>query len=256
MSKALRPSELVPRGFAVESAVAEGSGTIITVRALAATSRCPTCGGSTRRVHSRYLRTVFDLPLSGRVVRLVVQARRFRCDVARCSQMIFTERFAGEILRPWSRRTVRVDDLAHHLGLALGGRPGACFARRLMLVIGNDTLLRLVRRRAQRPAVAPTVIGIDDWAWRRNRRYGTLVCDLERRQVVCLLPDHEAGTAEAWLVSLRSRSSRGIGAAATPWPRHERCPMRCRSPTAGISWRTPAGHSPRQCGSRCVRSAR
>lgn len=45
----------------------------------------------------------------------------------------------------------------------------------------------------------PNVIGIDDWAWRRNFRYGTLVCDLERRRTIALLPDREPATAQAWL---------------------------------------------------------
>ena len=45
----------------------------------------------------------------------------------------------------------------------------------------------------------PTVVGIDDWAWRRNQRYGTLICDLERRKTIALLPDREPATAEAWL---------------------------------------------------------
>ena len=225
MPKVLRPSELVPSGLAVDGAMVEGASTIITARAVAAAGRCPSCGGFTWRVHSRYLRTVLDLPLSGRVVRLVIMARRFRCDVALCSRRIFTERFGREILRPWGRRTGRADDLLHHLGLALGGRPGAGFARRLMLVVGNDTLLRLVRRRARPSAAAPTVIGIDDWAWRRNQRYGTLVCDLERRHVVCLLPDREAGTAEAWLagqpqitVVARDRSGNYALAAARALP--------------------------------------
>ncbi len=43
------------------------------------------------------------------------------------------------------------------------------------------------------------IIGIDDWAWRRNHRYGTLICDLERRKTIALLPDREPATAEAWL---------------------------------------------------------
>ncbi|MGF7055307.1 hypothetical protein GGC47_004518 [Bosea sp. OAE752] len=43
-------------------------------------------------------------------------------------------------------------------------------------------------------------IGIDDFAWRRNHRYGTIVCDLERRLPVVLLPDREPATSEAWLL--------------------------------------------------------
>ena len=203
MAKTLHTSELIPSGLTVEGVVVEEASTIITVRAMAVASWCPACGGSTRRVHSRYLRTVLDLPLRGRRVRLLIMARRFRCDVALCSQRIFTERFGRGILRPWGRHTARVDDLLHHLDLALGGRPAARFARRLMMTAGNDTPLRLVRRRARRPVAAPTVIGIDDWAWRRNQRYGSLVCDLERRRVVCLLLNREAGTAEAWLSGQR-----------------------------------------------------
>jgi Transposase len=45
----------------------------------------------------------------------------------------------------------------------------------------------------------PAIVGIDDWAWRRNHRYGTLICDLERHATIALLPDREPATAEAGL---------------------------------------------------------
>jgi transposase len=67
-----------------------------------------------------------------------------------------------------------------------------------MLPVSNDTLLRMVRRRARVPAEPLNVVGIDDWAWRRNHRYGSIICNLERRRVVTLLPDRERSTAEAW----------------------------------------------------------
>jgi transposase len=89
--------------------------------------------------------------------------------------------------------------VVHHLGLALGGRPAANFARRLMLPVSNDTVLRVVRRRALPRTEPLTVVGVDDWAFRRNHRYGTIVCDLERRQIVTLLPDREVATVQAWL---------------------------------------------------------
>ena len=72
--------------------------------------------------------------------------------------------------------------IVHHLGLALGGRRVVSFAKRLMLPVSNDTLLRVVRRRARPRTEPPNVVGIDDLAFRRNRRYGTIVCDLERRR--------------------------------------------------------------------------
>jgi transposase len=128
-------------------------------------------------------------------------ARRFRCGAVLCGRQIFTERFADDVLAPSARRTARLESLVHHLGLALGGRPGAGFAQRLVMPVSNDTLLRVVRRRARLPAERPAVIGIDDWAWRRNHRYGTIVCDLERRRTVTLLPDREPATAEAWLTN-------------------------------------------------------
>jgi transposase len=201
MQHALRPSALVPDGFVVESAVCDGETTLITVRSVTKTSACPRCGTSSDRIHSRYLRQAADLPLAGRPVQLVIVARRFRCSAATCGRRIFTERFAGSVLAPWARRTARLDHVVHHLGLVLGGRPAASFAQRLIIPVSNDTLLRVVRRRRSTFCARPSVVGIDDWAWRRNQRYGTIVCDLERRKPVTLLPDREPATAEAWFSS-------------------------------------------------------
>jgi len=68
-----------------------------------------------------------------------------------------------------------------------------------MLPVSNDTLLRVVRRRTAVPTEPLVVVGVDDWAFRRNYRYGTIVCDLERRRIVALLPDRETATVQAWL---------------------------------------------------------
>lgn len=78
-----------------------------------------------------------------------------------------------------------------HLGLALDCRPDARLADRLGLPVSNDKLLRAVRRYDYLSPMPPSVDGIDDRAWRPNYRYGTIICDLERRKMIALLPDHE-----------------------------------------------------------------
>src|SRR5258707_8905808 len=198
MAQALRPSALVPRGLVVDGVSLDGAVMVIAVRAVGSANACPECRTNSERVHSRYHRRLADLPMAGRSVRLLVVARRFRCDAGLCGRRIFAERFDQDILAPSARRTAQLDCIVHHLGLALGGRPAASFARRLMLPVSNDTLLRIVRRRTRVPSEPLNVVGIDDWAWRRNHRYGSIICNLERRRVVPLLPDRERSTAEAW----------------------------------------------------------
>lgn len=143
---------------------------------------------------------IADLPCAGRRIELHLTVRRFVCNVVHCRRKIFAERFGDGVIRPMARRTARLETFVYHLALALGGRPAARFADRLGLPVSNDTLLRTVRRYDRPSPPPPSVIGIDDWAWRRNHRYGTIICDLERRKTIALLPDRESSTAKAWLV--------------------------------------------------------
>ena len=201
MQSDFRISSLIPGGLAVESVDHAGEAIVVVARPVARSAVCPLCGCASRRIHSRYIRRVSDLPCSGRGVLLRLVTRRFVCASPHCRRRIFAERFGDGVVAERSRRTARLECIVHHLGLALGGRPAASFARRLMLPVSNDTLLRVVRRRTRLRTDLLVVAGIDDWAFRRNHRYGTLICDLERRWIVALLPDREIATVEAWLAN-------------------------------------------------------
>ena len=203
MLEQARGGRFAPEGLLVDRVEETAEALCIFARGQTDMGLCPECGAASRAVRSYYHRCLADLPAHGRRVFIHVRVRRFRCLEPRCIRKIFAERLAGSITRPFARRTERLEDIVRHLGLALGGRPGSSMARRLLLPVSKDTLLRVVRRRATAPREMLKIIGIDDWAWRKGHRYGTLICDLERRKVVDLLPDREPATVAAWLAARR-----------------------------------------------------
>ena len=161
-------------------------------------SACPLCGGVSERIHSHYNRTLADLPWQGRTVNIQVRARRFRCAQSDCPRRIFTERLP-QVAPPWARRTARLGSLQRHIGFAAGGESGSRLAARLSMPLSGDTLLRLIRMAELEPHPPPRVVGIDDWSWRRGQRYGTIICDLERRRVIDILPERSTEVVAAWL---------------------------------------------------------
>jgi transposase len=175
-------------------------GETLTVRlsSTASEGTCSGCGRTSTRLHSRYSRTLSDLPVSGRRVRLVLQVRRFFCPNSACPLKTFAERFP-ELTRPHAQRTLRLQHTLEHLGLALGGEAGARQGQQFGFSVSADSLLRLIRQRAV-PAQPPTThIGLDDWAYKRKLRYGTLICDLDTGEVLDLLPDRSVQTVSTWL---------------------------------------------------------
>ena len=152
-----------------------------------------------------------------------------------CRRRIFCEPFDRGVLARYAQRTARLETIVHHLGLALGGRPGAVFSKRLMMSVSKDTLLRVVRRRVAQQSGELTVIGIDDFAFRRGQTYGTIVCDLERRKPVTLLPDRALRPHAPGLQHTRRlRSSHATAVGAMAKRSQKDCQLPSSSRTDGI----------------------
>ena len=130
------------------------------------------------------------------VVGLIV--RRFRCCTGTCRRQTFAERLP-RVAPLYARTTTRWATMQANTGLALGGAAGARHLSRHGLPGSRNTLLRRVRRVSLPEGPAPEVIGVDDWAWRKGQRYGTIIVDLQRGCPIDVLEDRAAETVATWL---------------------------------------------------------
>lgn len=135
---------------------------------------CPLCQQVSQRVHSHYTRTLADLPSGGKILRLLVLVRRFFCQNESCPRKIFAERLP-DLTRVYARRTIRGSEALAELGFALGGKAASSLGSSLGLPGSRMTILRILRKTPVPPVPTPTMLGIDDWAFRRSKTYGTIL---------------------------------------------------------------------------------
>ncbi len=161
-------------------------------------SCCPLCQTISFKIHSRYARTIGDLPVSGKLAKLKLQVRKFFCENSDCTRKIFTERFK-EQLNAYSRRFERLNYLISSMGLELGGNVAHRIGKLCYVQISASTILRLVLKCPIPIIQLPKIIGVDDWAFKKRLKYGTIIVDLEKNEVIDLLPDREGKTLTDWL---------------------------------------------------------
>ena len=166
----------LPADLCLADVLLENEALTLVLRSNQSRTTCPACAQPSVRVHGRYTRKLTDLPCQGKAVRVHLEVRRFLCRTRACPRTTFAERFPT-LTRTYGRRTLRQAEALKQVVFAVGGKAGARLAKHLAMSASRDTLLRLIRSTAVPQRETPQVLGLDDFAWKKGDRYGTLLVE-------------------------------------------------------------------------------
>lgn len=161
---------------------------------------CHRCGALLNKHHGSHHRVVQDLPILGKQVMLDMQIYDYACDSETCKSFAPTETFDG-FLNYNSRMTNRLEDFVCVLATETSCEASARIMRSMKIKISGDTVIRLLLKRysAQPAKTCGSVIGIDDFAYKKRHTYGTIIVDEETHEPVAILDGRDGATLKDWL---------------------------------------------------------
>lgn len=138
---------------------------MITACATDSSACCPDCRHVSGSQHI-YLSPKIQ-PSSGRLVRLLLQVRRFRCSNRTYRRKTFAETFPL-LVAPRAQRTSSTRELLRVISEAIEGKAGARLSRRQAMKCSPTTILRLIRQAPLPSSSAVRVVGVDEWGATRS----------------------------------------------------------------------------------------
>jgi len=188
----------LPEGLEITSVSDTPEEVLVRVTSNRETSVCPLCSTPSSVIHSYYRRKPLDLPCAGRPIRMLLTVKKFFCRVTTCPRKIFVERLP-DLIEVSSRLTKRLRSAVQEIGFATCGKGGERLSSKLGMPLSDATLLWSLYLVPLPPIGKVQVIGIDDWSWRRGKRYGSIIVDLRTHKIIDLLPERTVESVIAWL---------------------------------------------------------
>ncbi len=170
------------------------------MHSVSGTCRCVRCGALLTKHHGSHHRNVQDLPILGKRVELKCQIFDYECTCGESGAFASTETFDG-FLTYNSRMTERLEDFACALAVETSCESSARILKSVNVKISGDTVIRLLERRYSEQGVPEcgSVIGVDDFAFKKRQSYGTIIVDGATHKPVAVLEGRDGKSLKEWL---------------------------------------------------------
>ena len=201
MTNALALNNFYPKNFLeMTNVIDEPDKIIIHLKSITKECECPGCGRMLTEHHGTYTRKVQDLPILGKNVQLHVMIREYNCKCGECSVKTVTESFEG-FLNPYDRMTQRCIDFVSMLALETSCEGAARICQSMNLKVSGDTIIRLLQRQyeLQEKLTCSTIVGVDDFAFKKRHKYGTIIVDGQTHKTIAILEGRDGKTLKEWL---------------------------------------------------------
>lgn len=107
-------------------------------------NNCPYCNESSSNIHSKYIRTIVDLPIQNNEVKLLLIVKKFFCNNPKCKHKTFGQRF--DFVSPKAVRTKRLDDYINKMGLRDNSMDTVRNLKDIGITVSSNTVLRIVKK--------------------------------------------------------------------------------------------------------------
>ena len=107
-------------------------------------SECPFCNHSSNAIHSKYIRTISDLPIQNNEVKLLLVTRKFFCSNPECNNKTFSERFG--FVNPKAVKTIRLINYINGIGLRDNSMDAVRTLKDGGINVSRNTVLRIIKK--------------------------------------------------------------------------------------------------------------
>ncbi|GAB6169343.1 hypothetical protein JCM1393_18030 [Clostridium carnis] len=161
---------------------------------------CPKCNIISNKYHGTYIRKVQDLPILGKQVLLEINSYEYKCKNIDCSNKTIVESFDG-FISYYSRMTERLSDFLCTLALETSCEGAARIAKNMNIKVSGDTIIKILLKKYDEMKIntCSSTVGIDDFAFKKNHNYGTIIVDEKTHKPIAILDGRDGKTLSTWL---------------------------------------------------------